>query len=176
MPIIPLPDYYWRPTSSVQPFTYKDGMSYLQILERLRGYITKTLVPWLENEINNFEDSVEDNITLLTNYVNESVNKIINNSVELQDAVAASLITSESLTKDALDARYASVGRVSEIETGVEDLETGVKALEQLTSNGRLSDTELTAKILEKAYSKADSDNRYPLKSDVYTKTASGGR
>ena len=169
MPIIPLPIYNWTPTSSVQPFTYKDGMSYLQILERLRGYIAKTLVPWLENEINNFEDSVEDNVTLITNYVNESVNKIINNSVELQDAVAASLITSESLTKDALDARYASVGRVSDIETGVE-------ALEQLTSIGRLSDTELTAKIVGEAYSKADSDNRYPSKDSVFTKTDSDNR
>lgn len=169
MPIIPLPIYNWTPTSSVQPFTYKDGMSYLQILERLRGYIAKTLVPWLENEINNFEDSVEDNIALLTNYVNESVNKIINNSVELQDAVAASLITSESLTKDALDARYANVGRVSDIETGIE-------ALEQLTSIGRLSDTELTAKIVGEAYSKADSDNRYPSKDSVFTKTDSDNR
>lgn len=104
MPIIPLPEYYWRPTSSVQPFTYKDGMSYLQIIERLRGYITKVLVPAIELEIVNFKSDVENNITLITKYVNDAIEQIINNSVEVQDpTIATAINTLNSQTRVALN-------------------------------------------------------------------------
>lgn len=103
---LPIPNFPWRPTSSVQPFTYKDGMSYLQILERLRGYVTKTLVPAIQEEIENFEEDVENNFATLVEYVNAAIEQIINNSITLQDAVMAGIINSESVTRGILDDLY----------------------------------------------------------------------
>lgn len=141
MPIIPLPDYYWRPTSSVQPFTYKDGMSYLQILERLRGYITKTLVPWLENEISQFEGDVETSIAALTAYVNSAVESIINDSIQVQDPVVATLVNNAaSATRVALDAIYASDADISTINNSINEV-NGIL-------NGRLSTISLEGQFV----------------------------
>ena len=117
------------PTSSVQPFTYKDGMSYLEILERLRGYITKTLVPWLENEINNFEDSVEDT-------VNKLIDEVLHSSVELQDPVITGILAnSASEFRTALNAILANV-----VHEDTKDAGTFIINSQQSATNNVVSD------------------------------------
>lgn len=39
------------PFSNITPFTYRDGLTYLEVLEHLRGYIRDTLVPFINEQL-----------------------------------------------------------------------------------------------------------------------------
>lgn len=103
-----------RAFSNVQPFTYEDGLTHYQILEQLRAFVQYTLVPELNKILEEFGDEVEElvegtlndilarldeqteyvdgEIADMVAYVNAAVASIIDNSIELQDAVLAGII------------------------------------------------------------------------------------
>lgn len=55
-----------RPFSNVQPFTYRDGSTYLEILEGLRSWLRDTLVPHLNTELGEVNEAWTREVTALT--------------------------------------------------------------------------------------------------------------
>lgn len=47
-----------RAFSNIQPFTYEDGITFMELLERLRDYIENTLVPFIHDGLQIFADEV----------------------------------------------------------------------------------------------------------------------
>lgn len=107
-------------TANITPFTYYDGLSFLEVLEALRAWLRETLVPGLDGiieivdgmiqdalenveidlevmrqELNDALASIELTDTELRAYVDDVLQQVINNSIELQDAVLAGLIADE---------------------------------------------------------------------------------
>lgn len=58
---------------NITPFTYKDGLTYLSILEDLRRYIRDIVVPHSDASFKSLTEAVEQEITELVNAVNESL-------------------------------------------------------------------------------------------------------
>lgn len=108
-----------RAFSNVQPYTYEDGLTGFELIEKLDTYVRDILIPWINTEIPEFADGViadvnsivanlkaevDTDITNLTNYVDTAVQQIINDSIEVQDPVVANLVTdSSSQTRSAVD-------------------------------------------------------------------------
>lgn len=123
-----------RAFSNVQPFTYEDGLTQYQVVERLRAYVELTLVPSINKALNEFGDEIDglvkgvmsdviDRLNDQTEYVdgeiddlitqvNAAVQAVINNSIELQDPVAAALVNDgASQTRTALDGAFVEQGK-----------------------------------------------------------------
>lgn len=123
-------------TANITPFTYYDGLTFLEILSELRSWLSKTLIPGLDGiidivdgmiqgalenveldlevmrqEVNDALASIDVTDAELRAYVDDVLQQVINNSIELQDAVAAGLVSDEdSDTRAALDEQYARKG------------------------------------------------------------------
>lgn len=119
-----------RVTPNVTPFTYYDGLTYLEILEALRMWLKDILLPgfedlksYIDSEISRVESDIEDVNTRVDSawerlhehsdsisQLESLVQSIIDNSVEIQDAVVATIINDAlSETRDALDSRYQTL-------------------------------------------------------------------
>lgn len=120
------------PTTSVQPFTYKDGVTYLERLELLVRYINKYLVTTVNENYDDLAETFETEVNQLIEAVNSAIEAVVNNSIELQDEVMAAIVNDAiSLTRVALNNIYAKNVDVDAIEA-------------ELTS--RLSDATLDAR------------------------------
>lgn len=123
-------------TANITPFTYYDGLTFLEILSELRTWLSKTLIPGLDGVIDIVDRMIQDaleNVEIdlevmrqevndalasidvtdaeLRAYVDDVLQQVINNSIELQDAVAAGLVSDEdSDTRAALDEQYTRKG------------------------------------------------------------------
>jgi lysophospholipase L1-like esterase len=140
---VSIPPYVppYGPTPNITPFTYRDGYTYLQILEGLRKYVNDTLIPFINDnvgglvdqvteEINRMietvnaaleaqDDSVDQKIAELVAYVDAAIASIINNSVTVQDPVVAALVNNPaSATSVALNAHYTDISYEAVIDTG----------------------------------------------------------
>lgn len=125
------------PLTEIQPFTYRDGMTYAMKLEALASYVTLTLVPEIERIIKESNDHVDEeiaaliiavNAAILANkeytdeqiaemrqYVDDAVASIIGDSITVQDPVVAALVNNAlSATRVALDALYQPKGTVAD--------------------------------------------------------------
>lgn len=135
IPAFPLfPPFSW---ARVQPFVYREFMTGEILVEHLRKYISEIVIPYIDenlagfgkevtnrlNEaltlvtdaIKNSEELTDRKLAELTTFVNNSVQQIINNSIEVQDPVAAELIEQpDRMTHKAVD-NYVEkhLGRVS---------------------------------------------------------------
>lgn len=142
----PIPPFNWgninfAPASSVQPFTYKDGLTYLKRLELLAKYIDRVLVPYINENYEALEqafilavnklitevnaalaaqtEEVDQKILDLETYVNEQVAAIIGSSIELQDDVLAGILADlDSDSREYLDTVYAPISVMDTINTG----------------------------------------------------------
>lgn len=108
-------------TANITPFTYYDGLSFLEVLEALRAWLRETLIPGLDGiieivdgmiqaalecveidlevmrqELNDALASIELTDTELRAYVDDVLQQVINNSIELQDAVVLGLVSDET--------------------------------------------------------------------------------
>lgn len=135
IPLWPGMNYNRGPVAQVQPFSYQDDVTFLDLLYLIRNYVRDEVVPQfngfgeeVEKAVNEIVTAVDDalveqttivndalteqtadnaeKIATLTTFVNESVQSIIDNSVEVQDPVVADLVEAESLTASALNAKY----------------------------------------------------------------------
>lgn len=153
--LVPLPDF--RPVSNITPFTVRDGMTFLAKFEALSIYVSTVLVPALDTEIKEMEDAWQEQVTFLTDYINQAINAIINDSIDIQDPVVAEMVNDpESLSRQALDDLYAAKSIQTLIETGrlsEDELnETyAPKSIEAIVTTGRLSETELDNAYAEKS-------------------------
>lgn len=129
------------PTSNVQPFTFKDGITYLERLESLARYFNKVVNPWIEENISSLTDEFQTEVNSLIATVNALINAVINSTVELQDAVMATAISDiESASRLVLDSIYAN-----------KSYENRTTELENLTNAGRLSEITVTNTIDSRA-------------------------
>lgn len=112
-----------RAFSSITPFTYPDGITHLELLEKLRYYATVTLPESIEKTLGEFDaditerlqaviadviarletqtEWVEGEISSLTQYVNDAVESIINSTIEVSDPVISGVLNND----DSLSAR-----------------------------------------------------------------------
>lgn len=97
----------YGPTPNITPFTYRDGQTYLQILEGLRVYINRTVVPFVNSNLDEFGQIFVDEVNRLIDAVNAAIDLVINDSIELQDPVMAGIIADiDSATRILLDSLY----------------------------------------------------------------------
>ena len=103
------------PTSNVQPFTYKDGITYLERLEWLIRYMNLKLIPFINESYKELSDEVNGAINTVINQVNDLVQSIINSSIEVQDPVVEALIKDvNSLTRKALEEIFPDDADIAE--------------------------------------------------------------
>lgn len=159
---VPLP----APTlSNITPFTYRDGWTYLEVLESLRVYIVQTLVPEVQDGALALIEQVnialeaqnefnEQEIQALIDWVNTNVPLIMDG--EIQNPASPTRVT--------MDATFASqevedivlTGRLSEANTAhltstALDAAYANQATEDIVASGRLSATSLNAAYAAKS-------------------------
>lgn len=74
IPIIGYPVF--RPYENITPFTYRDGMTYLESLEALRTWIRDTLVPYLNTELEGVTEDFQAQVTALIGAVNAAIEEL----------------------------------------------------------------------------------------------------
>lgn len=127
------------PITPIQPFTYEDGITYVEILYALKNYIEKELVPQLNNfpdEINDAiaqliadvtaelarqmeivdgkleeqDTEVDEKLVTLTAYVDNAVASIVGSSIAVQDPVVAGIFSNaSSATRGVTNTIYAPI-------------------------------------------------------------------
>jgi hypothetical protein len=144
----------------VTPFTYRDGATFLERFQDLRNYINKDVVPFVNKNTGElavvFEEQVnllvaqvnaaladqtvdvDQKITDLTAYVDAAVQAVIDDSVEVQDPVVASLINDEDS-----DTHTALLAFLTGFAT-----EDQVNDILDIITTGRLSEAELDERYL----------------------------
>lgn len=91
------------PTANITPFTYRDGLSYLQRLERIVKYLNNVTKPYIDESYSELAGAFETQVNLVITEVNELVQDIIDGSVEIQDPIVAEMLgDSESDTYEIL--------------------------------------------------------------------------
>jgi hypothetical protein len=135
---------------NITPFTYRDGSTYLNELELYKRYIERDLIPWVQTNYDALSADFIVQVNLLITSVNMAIEAVLNDSVEVQDAVVAQLVeNSVSLTAVALDAKYV---QASEFNTLGDDRyvqltefnSTGDARYVQLTELTNLADPRYT--------------------------------
>lgn len=126
-------------TANITPFTYYDGLSFLEVLEALRAWLRETLIPGLDGiieiidgmiqdalesveidleamreELNDALASIELTDTELRAYVDDVLQQVINNAIEVQDPVVAQLMAdADSQTGSHIQRTYDRVYQVT---------------------------------------------------------------
>lgn len=99
----------FRPAGNVQPFTYRDGATYLEILMDLRKWIANTLVPFIDQETEELAQAWQAN-----------VEKVMQELAETLASVETSNGNTIELVNDALAEQSETVtGQLSEQNTAV---------------------------------------------------------
>lgn len=152
------------PVSSVTPFTYRDGDTFLTILEGLRRYINKTIVPFINDnfeslgdqfavEVNKVIDEVNTQLAGQKEYldttvadvlakVDAAVQTIITNSIEANDPMVAQMFTNpDSQTRAAADPLYAPAALTGTVSS------LGDTVANQASVLGTLTDTNLATRV-----------------------------
>lgn len=106
-----LPAY--RPYTNIQPFTVRDGATYLLVLEGLREWLNDQLVPHVDKEISELIASWEGNTSELITTVEQKIAEVIalvNTAVEGVNEDAAAAIAAKAAAEAARDLaeQYAS--------------------------------------------------------------------
>lgn len=139
-PVILSGFYNPGPVTQIQPFTYNDGITYLELLYRLKEYLVEDVIPKLDEitagqggilaliaEINaklaeHDEKFVDIDAQIVA--INELIQSIIDNSIQVQDPVVAGLVNSvASATRVALEQWFTRKGVIT-----VNAVDYGVKA------------------------------------------------
>ena len=98
MPLYPIPPISWpnSPATNITPFTYRDGLSYLQRLERIVRYVNKNVIPYVNESYTELAETTQENVNNLIEQVNSLVQAVIDDSIELQDPVMAGIVSDET--------------------------------------------------------------------------------
>ncbi len=165
-----LPPYVppFKPVPQVTPFTYRDGVTMLKKLDGIVRYINKELVPFVNENYSELAQAFQDQVNILiaqvnaaleaqtedvdqkiadlTQFVNDAVQSIIDDSIQVQDPVVAALFTNPSQTRTAADARYALKSAFDALVTTVDGKasQSDLDALEAVV-------TTLDAEVADKA-------------------------
>lgn len=96
---MPIPTFSYpnfRPYSNVQPFTIRDGATYLMTLESLRDWIRDTLVPHLDAEIAELVTGWESNVTDVVTQFEQISSALIETANGLAGQSEASAVAAEA--------------------------------------------------------------------------------
>lgn len=151
-----------KPLTNITPFTYRDGMTYLELLYSLRGYVTESLVPQFDNRmariiaefnagIANAETTIiatrEEWQAIFDAYTADVTASLM----ALNDAAMSELVNQpDSQTSNALEALFAPASLAELAETGrlsqlALDNAYAAKSVQATIENGRLSQESLNA-------------------------------
>lgn len=86
----------FKPLNNITPFTYRDGATYLEILELLRTYIRETIVPFINTNFTELGDEFETQVNLLITEVNsqlDALSLVVTNDLTAQNAEVDQKIT-----------------------------------------------------------------------------------
>lgn len=173
---VPLPPYEWPggPIPNVTPFTYRDGLTFLQRFERLIAWINKDVITYIDDNVSGLSESfttevnrlidgvntaleeqteeVDQKILDLTVYVNNAVNSIINSSVVVQDPVMNGIINNiASQTRITLNGLYQAKNTVADtaVKGHVDNPASGTRVSLDALYQGKntASDSAVTALI-----------------------------
>ena len=101
---IPLDDFPMpgRPWTNIAPFTYRDGSTYLKVLEDLRGYIFNVLVPHINSEMEGIED-------WNTEAIEELIASVQALTSELDDRLTAEMAALEATVDSRIEAHGENI-------------------------------------------------------------------
>lgn len=130
-PIGPLGSYIapFMPISNITPFTYRDGMTYLEVLECLREYLNDTLVAYINTNMNDLgeefttqvnalittinaqlaaqDTNVADQLTAQNAAVQTAIDTVINSTIAVSDPVVLGIVNNLATnTRKYLDTVY----------------------------------------------------------------------
>lgn len=99
--------------TQITPFTYRDGVTYLELLYKLVDYVTgemsdsiKKLINDLEQAIKDIDNDIDSAINDVIEYIDEQINNIIDSNIEIVDPVVAGIISGNGATRSVLDSLY----------------------------------------------------------------------
>ena len=98
------PDTYSVPggtVTNVTPFTYRDGMTFLELLERMRRWINGSLVPDTNKNFEAMIKAFEDSVKKITGDSQAAVDELIKAFADLRAAVARANLAPDSVTSAA---------------------------------------------------------------------------
>lgn len=148
MPFLPPYEAPFKPVPQVTPFSYRDGVTMLKKLDGMVRYINRTLVPFVNDNYEQLSEDFETQVNALIEAVNAAIALVIDDSIELQDAVLVEIINDvESLSRQALDTLYASVEDVEALTIVVDGHTTSIASIVADLS-GRLSTATLDARYV----------------------------
>lgn len=123
-----------RAFSNVQPFTYEDGLTHYQILERLRAFVQHTLVPELNKVLQEFGDEIEELVNELNDSFEEKLSELNDKLVEI-NALIATLGGMLSDLEEKLDTAIALVESAQAYAVRAEDAALRAEEIATLLAN-----------------------------------------
>lgn len=79
----------FRPYSNIQPFTYRDGSSYLEILEGIRYWVSHTIVPHVNKEVEELVQAWTVNIETVAKKLDDTLDAVKLDNIETFDEIVA---------------------------------------------------------------------------------------
>jgi hypothetical protein len=154
------------PISNVQPFSYRDGLSYLEVLEGMRTWLNVTLLPAIQSMVTDLGAEWADEYNQLVELVNTSSDTINALVVEAQ---ASETAAAQSAANAAASAAQAGVQQDTAITAlfnnltsafrTATDLAYASKATQTTVESGRLSVASLLLKADKTYVDTGDSTN-----------------
>lgn len=74
-----------RPLNGITPFTYRDGLTYLEVLEDLRNSISDGIIPDVNSILGELVENINDSNSQYAQEIEELVNSIANRSPDFPD-------------------------------------------------------------------------------------------
>jgi len=185
-PAIPSYTPGFSPAPNVTPFTYRDGLSYVQKFENLVKYLNRVILPYINEHftelydefsrqvnlmieaMNEHTESFEELYTQLETFVNEQV-ILINGYADSASASAASATASAASASADADAAELALETILEIEPGKPEVHGAV-------GDGVTDDTDAFVALLATGIKsiKLGANKTYLIDADVLVIPAGG--
>lgn len=140
-----------RPYNNITPFTYRDGLTYLEVLESLRAYIRDILVPHVDTEVGQLAAAWDAEVSALITTINAALTaqaEDVNGALSAQTAANAEAI--DGLT-DSVNASIADL--TTFVNTAVASIiEGSIEAVDATTAEAVGNPESLTTAALAALY------------------------
>lgn len=110
---------YARPWNNITPFTYRDGLTYLEVLEGLRLWLKDTLVPHIDSEMVAIGEAWNDEVIALVSavetalaeqagIVNEQVAQWMSTTIANNDEITLAILKGATATRSEISTIIAN--------------------------------------------------------------------
>lgn len=158
-----LPPYVppFSPVPQVTPFTYRDGLSYLQRMERLVKYLNRVVIPFVNTHYSELAEAFTEEVNTMIEAFNASVAEV-NDAIVAAEASATAAAASAQAAEDAVseisDLQDAAITAIwndtdSDFRTALDaayGLSEEINDVIDIVMTGRLSEATLDARFLTK--------------------------